>query len=905
MSRTRRNPLGWVQVGLMALSVGLSLLAAKLLKPKNKNPISDDKPTTLTTRGSYCNWLLGIREVGPFFAWAGDRAKRKEKLPGGKGLASPKQDVWYEAGWHVLAIGPCEALLAIKQSGTAIFRGRITRASHPSGSTVDLGGEGAFTIYWGEQTQPINTFLGNADRVGVSSRWPRLTYVVWNKKRLGGSAIWPVLNYTLERRPSGSFLTGSQPWYEPTQVAVGSPQAIVGRVASASPDVGYLQIVGDYTQEITPGRNIAVAGNALASGDYEVRRTEAVKVLLGLNAEGDPIFETRTNVYLETGTAGANIAGTIDTYTFATDDGANIAHIVADMLFEQWPGGLGLDPDGLEPWDLDSLEAWGAEAEALELRSSVVGVAGEEVSSLIGAIMQDHGVLIAIDTLNEGRMVFQRIRKPTGTLPNISEDLFSGGAPERQKMLGEKNADKITYKFTDRDNAFGDMTIMVRDDGSVGYSEYARAREVPIVSTVHFATAAILAEQRSQEDLGGAAQFTLRVTRGARELLPGAAITADTFDDVLRVLEVGVDPLSEEITFKVQPDTYGVRRSDFVNQPGGGTGTPLDPEQDVFRSIEIPEALLSTEDMFLTVMRIRAHAQVFEAAEHISGDDVTYTMVGVETGAAFGGFLDAAVSASAAYYEAQGPTFAGVGPDDSATLDLTGDDVSWSRGRQLAVLADDDGFEVCFVRKVTALGGGQYRLDGLLRARYDTRRRAWGVGAEVYIFANDEFTQFEDILLVPGDPLYVKSQPNATGGTISLAAIAPKATTQRGKGVVPVDPEALHVTAPSMGSASYTTGEDVSLRWGWSTSSSKNTGAGYQAAGTAIGAPVIKGSFIVELRTTGGTLVSTTNTTSPTITFLNASLAAAPISEGSFKVRVFHTNNGFTSSYVELTVTKV
>lgn len=903
--RTRRSPLGWAQIGLMALSVGVSLIAQKLLAKKNDKPISDDKPTTLTTRGSYCNWLLGVRQVGPVVAWAGDRSKRKEKIPGGKGFATPKQDVWYEGGWHVLAVGPCDSLISIDQSGETIFQGPITRLSHPSGTTVDLGSEGAFTIYWGEQTQPINAFLGDPSRVSIGSRWPRLCYVVWNKKRLGPSPIWPVLNYTISKRPSGAFLTGSQPWYEPTATLDGPTLAVVGRNASANPDTGYLEVVGDYTEEIDPGLPVFLTGTGLTNGDRDVRRTTGVEFQTGVNANGDPVFETRTRIFFEGGTLGATISGTVQLYSFANDDGANVAHVVADALFDEWPGGLGLDPDGLEPWDLASLEAWGAEYEALGLRASVISVNGEKLDSVLGNILQDHGVLLCVDTGNQGKLTFRRIREPSGTLPNIPADLHSGGPPERETIRGKKNVDKIVFKFTDRDKAFGDSTIMVRDDGSVGYDEYANARDVPITSTVNFATAAVLAEQRSQEELGGAAQFTIPVSRGGRELLPGDAITDDDFEDVLRVTEVGTDPLTEETSLRVMPDVYGVRRTDFVNSPGGNASTPLDPEQDLFRPIEIPEHLLTSEQVLLSVLRERAHAQVFDASEHASADGVTYTLLGSEPGAAFGGFLDAGMEEGAAYFQAQGPTFEGFGPDAGGTLDLTGDDLSWSRGRQLAVIADDDGVEVCFVRKVTALGGGQYRLDGLLRARYDTRRRDWAADAEVYVFADDEFVQFDDLLLEPGAQLWVKSQPAASGGTVPLAAVAPKVVTLYGKGVVPIAPEALHVTAPAKGSPSYVAGANVSLRWGWSTSSSTNTGAGYQAAGAPIGAPTIKGSFLVELRTSGGTLVSSQTTPTPTVTYTAAELAASPISGGNFRVRVYHLNNGRQSAFTELLVTKV
>jgi hypothetical protein len=898
---------GWAYVIQAVIAIGIAYLSARLAA-KKKGPIADDKPTTLTTPGSYLPWFIGIRKVGPVVLWAGNRFKRKEKVEGGKGT-TPKQDVWYESGWHGLAVGPCDALLEISQASSKIFEGRITRDSHPSGSVIDLGKEGTLTIYWGEQDQPINSLLGTA--IGVSSRWPRATYVFWNQKRLGPSAVWPLLNYVLERRPTGAFLSLSQSWYDPTPTLTGQEAEVDAFVANANPDIGYLEVDGDVTEEVTHGLILRVEGNGLADGDYVVRRSEAVQVQIGTSTDEfgnmHPVYEIRTRIFFETGTVGANANGHVEVYAFALDDGANIAHAVADMLFDEVPGGLGLDPDSPEePWDLASLEAWGQEAESLGLRSSIIGTDGAEVASVLALILQDHGVMLIHDTLNQGILKFQLVRKPVGVLANIPEDLFSGNAPQRENLIGERDRSKLTFTFTDREKDFGDNTLMIRDDGAVYEGEFFRADDFPIASTVHFRSASIITEQRSQEQLGGGARFSIRANRGARRLLPGQAITADTFDDVLRVVEIGVDPLSEEVEIEVIPDVYGVRRTDYEDPAGGGTAPPLNPAEDIFRSIEVPEKLLTVEEMRLIVTRIRAHAQVFDAAIHISRDDSTYTLLGSEQGVATGGNMDVSMNATAPYYQAQGPTFVLVGPDAAAALDLTGDDVSWSKGRQLVLLADDDNnFELGFVRKITSIGGGQYRLDGLLRARYDTRRRTWAAGTEVYVFADDEFQALTDILLEPIEDIFVKSQPFATGGSVPLAAIAPIGRTQRGKGLVPIVPEALHTTAPHVGTNSYSTGDDVTVRWGWSTSSSKNTGAGYQGAGVAIGAPTIKGSFLVELRTTGGTLVQTDTVSVPEITYLNAALTPAPISEGSFKVRVFHVNNGFVSTMAELTVTKV
>lgn len=896
-----------VTIGYMVVSLALSLLAGLLLKPKSKSPIQDDKPTTLTIRGSYMSWFIGRRQVGPIFAWAGDREKRKEKASGGgKGGGTPKTDVWYEAGWHQLAVGPLYALHHIIEGGKVIFSGPITSVSHPSGSTVQIDEAQSFTIYWGEIDQPVNSFLAASTRVNVSSRWPFCAYIVWNKKRLGASPTWQVIDYDVERRPAGGILTQSDPWYEPTATLDGPTANIIGSVASGAPDTGYLEMAGDFTAPLDAGRPVRITGNALPDGDYTVRRVTTVLVIVGTNPyNGLPLYATRTRLFLETGTAGANSSGTVQAYTFASDDGANIAHATAEMLYAEYPQGLELDPDGPESWDMESLEELGVEAEDEGWRASIIAVDGEEANAILGGILQDHGTMLPIDTAT-GHLKFQRCREPSGTLPNISLDHEAESLPEIESLHGERPVDQMVFSFTDRDHGYSDMTISVDEDGQMSYMEYARPRKVGISSTVHFYTAGALSELRSQEELAGGGVIKLQANRGARELIPGQAIICASFDEVMRVSAVQVDPLSETVNLEIIPDFYGARKSDFVNEPGGGTPVLEDPAQDLqFAEVEVPEQLLSTEEMFIMVPRIRAHAQITDAAIHISRDNTTYTQLGEESGVATGGATDVAMLATGKNYLANGPTFGLLGPDIATAQDLSADPTNFGIGRQLCVIVSTAGIEICFVEKLTAVSGSQYRLDGLLRARYDTRKLAHPVGAQVYVFSDTTLTAFDDALLQPGEDLYTKSQPFTPGGTVPLSAIPPYADTLRGKGLVPIDPEGLRVTAPFKGVNVYQTGDDVTVNWSWSSATSAITGAGFQNAGTAIGLPTLKGAFFVELLTPGDVLVSSETVNVAQQTFTAAELAAAPISNGNFKVRVTHTYNGYSSNPVTFSVTHI
>lgn len=906
----------WVQIGLMVLAYGLSVLAGRLLA-KKKSPIDDDKPTTLTTRGSFIPWFVGIRRVGPVFCWAGDREDRPEKIcgGGGKGGDDPKQDVFYEAGWHVLGVGPVFCLHKIIQAGKTIFQGPISADSHPSGTTVDLGKEGSFSIYWGEPTQPINTFLGNANRVTVSSRWPHACYIVWNKKRLSTSPVWPTLDYVVQRRPSTSLLTQSQGWYTPGITLSGTSFSVTDCLSNADEDIGYLQFDGDRTGHYKPKRMFALTGNGLPDADYEVLRSTTVQIPGPTTPNTFPIFTTVTRVFLQGGTLGCDANGSAELYTNDNAEGANIAHVVAELLFADFPLGLQIDPDHLvEKWDLPSLEAWGVEAETDGWRASVLGSEGETAEALLGAMLQDHGVMLPLDP-SSGNLLFQRVRFPSGTLPNLGQDIYAEKLPEIETIHGEQPVDRLVFVFKDRAKEFGDMTLSVDEDGQASFLEHQRTRKVPIVSTVQFETAAALSELRSPEELAPSAEFRLSASREARELVPGQAIIADGFDEVLRVTSVSIDPLSERVSLNVLPDFYGAAKSTFETGDGKNPPATQDPELDEdFVWVEVPGQKLGSfpQEQVILIPRIRAHLLILGANIHLSRDNITYTLNTTDGLVQTGGTLNSALAADGPTYLAQGPEYTELGPDNGTlTQDLSADLTNWGLGRQLAIIHEDTvGTEICFLQRATITGGSTRRLDGLLRARYDTRKLSFSTAATVFIFDVDVITPITDVLLGPAEDLYAKTQPTTSTGSVNLSAVPPYGELLTGKGQVPTKPDYVYVREPFRGSPSFQTGDDIRIAWAISAASSTSTGCGFQSSGLSIASPTIPGTVTIELLTTGDVVQSTIGVDAnagDNFLITNAALVAAFTSEPSaFKVRVTHTANGFSSPVSDsLTITRV
>lgn len=201
-----------VTTGLVLVAGGLLLAARLLLRaPKNKGGLGQDEPKVLSTRGTWIPNFYGTRKTSQVLVgWVGDRFIRKERVAGGgKGSSSrPKTNVFFESVWHIIAIGtPGTKLHEIRFNGDVIWRGPISAANTPSGSLVSAGQNGQFRIYWGETTQPVDPVLGT--RMGVQSRQPGLTYVVWRPMRLGGSPNHPQVEYVMEFACEGTTLANS------------------------------------------------------------------------------------------------------------------------------------------------------------------------------------------------------------------------------------------------------------------------------------------------------------------------------------------------------------------------------------------------------------------------------------------------------------------------------------------------------------------------------------------------------------------------------------------------------------------------------------------------------------------------------------------------------------------------
>lgn len=575
--------------------------------------------------------------------------------------------------------------------------------------------------------------------------------------------------------------------------------------------------------------------------------------------------------------------------------GVNPAHALAQLLYGSFPYGINQDPDD-DLFDGDCLEDLGTALAAEGIPISVFAPNGQDVRATVASIMQDAGILMPWDPV-QGKFRFVLVRPEASPIP-IAAELLAESLPEIETFAYAKPVDKILFAFADLDHEFKTSTIGLDDDGQAIFQSFQRASQTEMRSIIHFSVGQIVAERRSQEVLARATKYTLTLDRGARRLFPGLVISVPSVTtDLLRLTDVALSPLSRKVQITAVSDFYGAATAAPVSgsAPGGGT-TTYDVDEDLaFAILEIPAHVLLGQPQTIAVPRIRATTAMTASEILLSGDDVTYQDEGQETDLQTGGSLTSALTATGVFEVAQGPTFDVLGPDIGVVLDLSSDLTAWRSGRQVVLIGD----ELFFLKKVTALGGSSYRLDGLIRARYDTDRAVHSVGAKVYIFQSDAIHEVRDALLAPSALVYVKSDPSGLGGVFDAASITAVSKTLIGKGVTPMPVGALRTTDQR---SSFRTGENVPIKWAYRSAAIPHTGAGLQGAGSGVGASPIGGSFELKFYTLGAVLKATKTSATASYTYLNADLVTDFGSEQSFVVEVRNINGAWKSAARSLTV---
>jgi len=850
-----------------------------LLKVKQPGVFTDNKPTPLAYRGAFLDVVIGRRRVAGVFLWTGERELKSE--------AGSKN--WFESAWIGIALRS-QRMHKIVEKGKVLIDFGIQGLDldEQAGAEFLLTGTSAtpqtVAMYPGTVSQPIDTYIADPTRVGVASRWPFLSHIVWKKKMLGQLSTWEFVEYEISTDPE-SLLTQTEPWLKSNNTPSGVQHDIQFAFDSGlgSPGTGNVVILGNHTAKYPAGMMVRLVGNA-ADGDYEVS---------GSNFSGGV-----TQIVFEGVFSGSDNNGVVEAYK-AGEDGANPAHALDQLLFAAWPLGKALDRS---EWNIDSLEALGVLMfdEHLPLNIRIEGgEQGSKFDGAIGSILLDIGCFI---TLVNGLWTFVPIRASNPIA--ISASLILPPIPSIESLLMDAlGLTRGVYSFLDRQHNYKPVPVTLNDDGVASIIGAQGQQIIDLTNVTDLVTAAKVASRRDLESqLSSASKFSLNMNRQARDLYPGLQISVPGLPTSVLVYEVLPDTISGATRVECATNVYAVDHPQPVELVVNSSGQVAGAEADaVVRGFEMPPHLTGGLQK-LALLRIRANATIRESAVQISDDGEVWHNVGKSTYAAAGGILLESLPRAGLLVE-EGPLVSVRGPDMDTLAQFDDDEFGWRSGRLMMVI----GNECIFVRRMLLISPGVYRALGLLRGRYHTsHRQDHYIGAEVYVFDPLTIEAFEDPLVLPRRDLLVRSIPSA-GVSVDLDQVDSRTVHLEGYGSrAPIDPRCLRAEHVGGHANAWVTGEDSVISWNYVQPGGDKTGAGLQPYGYPAAVTPPLGVFSIRILDGGLIKRTATGITETSWTYENADMVADFGGEpDQFIAELVYTQGAYRSSILAIVVRRV
>lgn len=644
---------------------------------------------------------------------------------------------------------------------------------------------------------------------------------------------------------------------------------------------------------------------ALGSGpnwpnlEYEIERRWPVA---GITSEAD---------WIEESTPGAG------------DDGVNFAHALWALLVM-----AGVPCDRLACACFNAL-AEASAAEGIAVNMLVPG--GASAAEAIAGLLQDiHATMPEAFGKIAPRALREVAAGDIADLPLAGADVWGPAPPVATRVRAAFSPTRTVYSFADR--TIGERAQPVRRDADAASQTDGRVvpRRVTIGSVTCEAIAQKVADLRASEDLGDRGAVRMTVGRAAVDLLAGDQFRLDVPGRPVRVCTVtGVTRTPGSPAAEIEAI---VRRTSAL---AGGAGAPTPPgiptpgtlgADLVFVPQELPWAIARpVADPRLGVLRVRASGVTLGAEILGSLSSSGYQTLGQSNGYCFGGTLTGTLAIGATVIGAggTGPVIDEYGPEMSEAEDLSASTLEndWLGGRQPALIGEGADAEIVYVRSVTSLGGGQWRLNEVVRARMDTDQKAWPSGTPVLFFGPlvPSAVRVTPIaapaMLAPGLTVNVKSVPFSAQTSIDPSTVTAEAVAIVGRAARPLPVENLRCNGRLHAEgATYPAAGDAVFTFDYRVRDGAGSAAGELPAGVPIGAkPTREGPFLIEIWSGGGpTLVRTitlasdaTDTTGAT--YANADNAAdhggTPVA--SFEARVYCQRGALAGRQRTITVTKV
>jgi len=892
--------LGWMQIGYMVLMAAISYAVYYLMKEKPPLSPLDQSNIDPSIRGSICSYVLGRRSISPIVGWIGNLWVEQREVPtsGGKGGGGdgPTQNIYWMSGMHILCLGQGDALYGIYERGIQIYNQTLTKATHPSGTTITTLGQGTFRIYWGDAVQTPDAAL--TTYTGYECGFNNIMYLVWDRKALGASKVWPMLEYDIKVLPQFSTLFGNPVWIE------GSIQTVNYNVTVASNTQGgglpllvdgvfvrgrdYLYSSDIALMEILIGTTVSFS---YGGNDYSVRVYSVSPYWTGTAY----IYQIATIDPLSSMTNGTPL--TIHTFRYTTH-GLNPAAILYQMMFGSYPFGLGYNTANYNLTDLEDVFNTFDTGEDLELPASIVLDSKKSFLDGIAMILQDCAIALAWDV--ETAQYRFTVIKSTDTPEEITKDYYLLTKDHDFTEVGYSTLapDQRHFTFFDSNRRFEQSSIMISDDGAAKYAKTPGSKAVGLYTITDLETASRFAIRRDREFYirGG---LELEISSIKSNMTPGNLYTFEGLTGQFRLVKKEHSNLQARFKASLLEDLFSVDFQPMVTIPSGikVDGKSVTFKDIAFRLFEV-NRYIAPDQHGIIYLRIRGSKNYITDALYLSSDDVTYSTASVTSRYATGGTLVEALPNDTNTTITTGPVVTFLGYDIDYVKNYTGNDYAWRAGSQLVFIND----EICFLQNISPTENEfEYTLDGLIRGRLGTSIGTHAIGDEVYIVQANDLIIITDPILLKPTTIYGKSVPFSESSVIDISTVDAVSIVYGGGGYRPLP--CVNFTAEDK-TTSWLVGGDLDLVWGYRNITG-DVGAGISLSNAPYNVPLPEGYFKLEVMD-GVDVVRTITTTYAYCTYSQANIIEDFTSEpSSITIKLYNILNSCESQSLEVIFERV
>lgn len=477
---------------------------------------------------------------------------------------------------------------------------------------------------------------------------------------------------------------GSSNWYklEITQETGGSQNSI-GANETLKLRVYYETFAGGLSN---PRIKVCLVGNTFAGqAGAPILQFSSDAIVTGVTTVTTPFDLTGLNAF----------TGELCPYV---DDpngeaGANAAHILYQLLFEEDPHGLGLDPDY---WDLSSLQDIGDELETEGVRTHLILEDRQDVKQKLSSLMLEMGIDITWD-MTQGKYVFE-LRRGDTVVAEIPERTMHGPLVSRVRKLEAANARTYAFTYVVAAENYSVRSVEADDNGNLALAERAGAAVDSLVTPRDMEAGQIIAARRSIEEQSNLAltSFDLKsdaMTLRSNDVIDVSAITGDT--EPYRISSVEFQPKSKRVRVNCYPEALSTAGNPVVQGPS----TLGDPQSTLGGDTA---GVVFRTDQGVLSLRIPSDARALYGVVLGSDDGVSYWTTGVVPGNGGGQFVGE--SGTSILFKAPVPEFTrSIPAADSA-----------DPGSQVLMAATSLG-EMFTIGSIVDLGEGLFRIDNAVR----------------------------------------------------------------------------------------------------------------------------------------------------------------------------------------------